>query len=468
MDYTDKKKASYREKENSAEYYVKIEKSEKEGGQNLPNIREIVEDLPLSGSIVSVPDFHDNTIFFTSLDTHAYAADANTGDMKWKFKTGAQIVSSPLVHRNRVYFGSFDCHLYCLDLDGSLIWKKHLGDFVFSPVTAIGDRIFVGNGQGTFFCLSPEGEELWRFKTGDCIVAFPAPVNGLVIVSSYDKSVYAFDGEGRLKWRFITGERVSAPIIMSRGKTVFSGTRRSREKMPSANEPLIYCGSYDNHLYCLSETGEALWKFNCGSSIPGGIGGNNGSVYAGTVSGRIFSIDAFDGSKNWDFLCGGMISGGGEVSKKKVYFGSFDQRVYCLSEKGEKLWDFLTGGPVVFRPLIIGNKIYFGSVDTFLYCLNTKERSVEWTFQAGFGLPDAAKALATSLTNRLVEYDRKVFKVWKPETTKISKGDITALQGYSGSRIPEGFEFGGMTSYSAKTPYISKSKYLSRKGPYTK
>ena len=414
----------------------------------LPTFRQIFHDLPKSGSIASFSDFHDGIVYFSSLDTNAYAVDADTGEVIWKFRTGAPIMSTPLVHNNKIYFGSNDGHFYCLGLDGKLIWKKHTGDIIVSSPIGIGDKIFIGNGAGHFFCFSEDGNELWRFKTGDGIIAVPSAANGLVFAGSYDKNVYALDIEGNLKWKFTAGERTSAALIMSGGRNVFSNTKRSWKEMPRFKDPTLYCASYDNHLYTLDFNGAILWKFNCGSSVPGGIGGENGLVYAGTINGMLFAIDALSGSQKWSFRTGGMMTAGAEIKDGNVYFTSFDQKLYCLNEKGEKMWDFLTGGPIVSRPLIVGDRIYFGSSDTLFYCINAKERSVEWTCRTGFG---QATDYAQKISNTLVEYDRKIFKVWVPETTKSRQQNQINIADYTKKLGLEGFAYGGLGSYLSKS-----------------
>lgn len=449
MDYN-KPNSDYKTKERIVEKKYYTEKERQEGKNELPTFRQIFYDLPKSGSIASFSDFHEGVVYFSSMDTYAYAVNADTGELVWKFKTGAPTRSTPLVHHNRVYFGSNDGYFYCLDLNGNLVWKKNTGDIIASSAIGIGDRIFIGNGAGYFFCFSKDGEELWKYKTGDGIIAVPSSVNGLVFIGSYDKNVYAFDLEGALKWKFTAGERTGAALVMENGKMIFSNNKRSWDKPPQAQNPLLYCASYDNCLYCLDTKGNVVWKFNCGTSIPGGIGGENGTVYAGTISGTIFAIDAKNGNEKWNFRTGGMITAGAEIKDGMVFFTSFDQKLYCLSENGNKLWDFLTGGPIVSRPLIVCDKIYFGSSDTFFYCLNLKERNVEWTFQTGFGFPDVFQSKIDEMKNAFIEYDRKIFKVWVPETPARSPAQINVADYTAKLGIDSTFKYGGIGSYLSK------------------
>ena len=55
-----------------------------------------------------------NTIYFGSEDGNFYALDAESGYMRWVFRSGAEINSIPYVDSSQAYFGSKDGKLYAL------------------------------------------------------------------------------------------------------------------------------------------------------------------------------------------------------------------------------------------------------------------------------------------------------------------------------------------------------------------
>lgn len=458
MDYGEKK-PDYKEEGGSTKYYTVEEKAEET--KSPFQFSEIFYNIPKGGSMAAMPEYHEGVIYFPSCDTHIYALNAETGRMIWKFRTGDTAVSTPLVHHGRIYFGSHDKHFYCTDFDGKLIWKKYLGDIIVTYTTAVGDKIFTAAGR-TFFCFSEKGDELWKFVTGDGVFTSPTAVNGTVFFSSYDKHVYALNIEtGKLKWRFATGGPVGTPVVFDNDMPVFTLSKRSMENMPKVDNPALYFASSDNNLYALNHHGELLWKFNSGSSFSTVVTCSKGTIYVGTISGYLHAVD-MKGAEKWKFRTGGMVTSGASIdSNGLVYIGSWDGRIYCLSREGEKLWDFLTGGPVAAESIAIGNKLYFGSADTFFYCLDTEKRAVEWTFQCGFGLPESLQAKITQIANAFTEYDKKIFKVWRPETTPAKQ---------SIEDIPAGFQFGGdLTYFSSHAGYKSPTTYLSKKRkPYDK
>ena len=121
------------------------------------------------------------------------ALHADTGALKWKFKTDARVTSSPSVALGKIYFGSYDGNFYAIDASsGQLSWKfstggerrfaaKHLHGsnpaaetmpdpfdfFLSSPVIWQGAAYF-GSGDGNVYALdAATGQEKWRFRTGE-------------------------------------------------------------------------------------------------------------------------------------------------------------------------------------------------------------------------------------------------------------------------------------------------------------
>ena len=94
-----------------------------------------------------------------------------------------------------------------------------------------------------------------------------------------------------------------------------------------------------------------------------------------------------------------------------------------------------------------------------------KDRSVMWKFQTGFEFSEKLKAFAKSFENIFTEYDRKIFKVWKPETAAVRGIETPSMTGYN---IPQGFSFGGESAYKATGVYKSEPQSKPKKTPYSK
>jgi len=79
----------------------------------------------------------------SSADDTVYCINAHTGDLIWKFVTGAPIRIAPVISGKNLLAGSDDGNLYSLNADtGQLQWKYRGG-----PDTSIRTKMFIGNGR---------------------------------------------------------------------------------------------------------------------------------------------------------------------------------------------------------------------------------------------------------------------------------------------------------------------------------
>ena len=106
----------------------------------------------------NAPGVSDDMLFIGSNDKHLHAINQETGEVAWKFKTGARIESAPIVFDDGLIFGSGDGRLYALNLDsGEEIWRLDLGEgFIASPAYGYG-ALVIGGEDGTVFVLKESG-----------------------------------------------------------------------------------------------------------------------------------------------------------------------------------------------------------------------------------------------------------------------------------------------------------------------
>ncbi len=107
-------------------------------------------------------------------------------------------------------------------------------------------------------------------------------------------------------------------------------------------------------------------------------------VYAGGYNGKIYALNITTGAVRWVYPReGGLgpIVGGAAASQGRVYFASTDGRVYALdAATGDFAWEFETGDKIWSTPAIDGDTIYIGSFDKKLYALNTDDGGKRWDF----------------------------------------------------------------------------------------
>ena len=141
----------------------------------------------------STPAVANGTVYAGSYDGKFYALNAQTGAIKWKFATGGErrfeakgihglepktqtipdqfdvFLSSPVVAQGAVYFGSGDGHLYALDANsGDLKWKFKTGDVIHASPAFADGVLFVGSWDSYFYAVdAATGKEKWRFHGGE-------------------------------------------------------------------------------------------------------------------------------------------------------------------------------------------------------------------------------------------------------------------------------------------------------------
>lgn len=415
-------------------------------------------DIPRGGGIIATPLITKDRIYVGACDYHMYCLDKD-GSMIWKFRTGGVLYSSPTIFKDRIYFGSHDGHVYCLGKDGNLVWKFQTGNMIPSSPVIMEGLLYIGSGDGNLYCLDPDtGKKTWSFTTGDAITNTPSFANDMIFFGSFDSYFYCIDMSGNLVWKKISGDANGAthsPVISDEKlNLVWDFTMRHQPKMPKLQEGLIFYGSRDHRIYCRSLEGDMKWEF-----LTGGMAGNHitladRNIYSGCFDSTVYCLNAIDGRKKWSFMTGGIIISSPAVKDGAVFVTSYEPNMHVLNAStGSLIWTFATGGGNS-NPCIDRDILYVGSLDTHLYCIDIKKRTVNWTFQAGFGETDVG-----GIVNKLVEYDRKVFRIWKPDKMPLS-AQVKDVQYKLPSNVPDGMTYGGEQTYaSSATGYTSGVSY---------
>lgn len=291
---------------------------------------EIVWRYPRTGylpsSIRSSPAVENAVVFFgtEAPDSRLYAIDAYTGLPRWISVPlggggGGGIFSSPVVADNRVFIGTLDGYFFCLNAtSGQIMWAYTTGGGVYSsPAVAYGKVFFGTSGSNPRVYALHEfsGGYLWDFPTGSSIRSSPAVADGRVFVGTEGGVLYCLNEmNGTPYWGYTTsGPVTSSPAVDSLRQLVIVGA--------------------GNNLECRREmTGATEWIFTTsgiiGFSSPSIAA--NGLVYIGSYDGFVYCISEITGQEVWRFLTGGLIDSSPAISGEHVFFGSNDGRVYCL------------------------------------------------------------------------------------------------------------------------------------------
>src|SRR5437016_14540597 len=143
----------------------------------------------------SSPTVSDDMVYFGSDDSYLYALNAQTGKLKWKFKTGDVVYSSPAVADGAVYVGSHDGYLYAVDIKtGKERWKFKTGNRVYSSPAVSEATVYFGSADAYLYAVNAAtGKLVWKFKAGRWIESSPAIAEATIYFGCWDAYLYAVD-----------------------------------------------------------------------------------------------------------------------------------------------------------------------------------------------------------------------------------------------------------------------------------
>ena len=364
-----------------------------------------------TGDSVYSPAVSDGVVYFGSRDNHLYAVDINTGEEKWKYKTGKLAKSPPIVVDGIVYFENKKNHLYAVDNNtGKLKWKFKTGQLWSSPKVVDGIVCFAIIGNYIYALDSKTGEEKWKFKTGIKLLnpgQYPVQVlDGVAyfvvqeMKRSSDNHLYTVDiNTGKLKWKFKIKDGVSSPPKLADGVVYFGSSfyfyaldvktgeekwkfeTEVRDESPAVVEGVVYFGSDDNHLYALDiKTGEEKWKFKTGDSVYSPAV-SDGVVYFGSWDNHLYAVDNNTGKLKWKYKTGGLWSSP-KVVDGIVCFAIIGNYIYALDSKtGEEKWKLEIRATNLLKFVVDGIVYFVQSYDDFLYAVDIKTGEEKWKFK---------------------------------------------------------------------------------------
>lgn len=167
-------------------------------------------------SPIAQDDGVSKTIYFGSSDGNLYALDADNGNLRWKYLTGAAIRTTPLLYEGNIYIGSWNQYVYAIDAQsGNLHWKfktksddeNHLLEGIQASISAANGMVFIGSRDGYLYALdAKKGELAWQYSTWPSwITTTSADRKGNIFLTSSDSRLLigldAATGTEKLKYQ---------------------------------------------------------------------------------------------------------------------------------------------------------------------------------------------------------------------------------------------------------------------------
>lgn len=341
------------------------------------------------GPVPATPAVVNGTLYVGSYDGNFYALNADTGALKWKFATGGErrfeakglhgmqpknqtiadpfdiFLSSPVVVDGAVYFGSGDGNVYALDANsGELRWKFKTGDVVHASPAFADGVVFVGSWDSYFYAIDAKnGKEKWRFHGGeDALIhnqigfqSSPAVVDGVVYTGCRDAQLYALEaGSGKEKWKI---DNQLSWVITS----------------PAVVGGKIYFATSDSALYHVADavTGKSLVKEDGRAYMFSSPTVVNDTVFIGVLNGILAARDAVSGKLLWEFQTdaskenkGWVLTAERRFNVPMLFVDNWREGPIVAQDRQ------LSVGSIFSSPLVANGAVYFGSTDGFVYAID--------------------------------------------------------------------------------------------------
>lgn len=340
------------------------------------------------GPVPSTPAVANGVVYAGSYDGKFYALNAQTGALKWKFKTEGErrfeakglhglqpksqtiadqfdvFLSSPVVAEGGVYFGSGDGNLYAFDADsGKLRWKFKTGDVVHSSPAFANGVLFFGSWDSYFYAVgAASGKEKWRFHGGedDLIhnqVGFqssPAVVDGVVYTGCRDAQLYALDAAtGKEKWKF---DNQLSWVITS----------------PAVAQGKVFFATSDSSLYHVVDaaTGKSILRKEGKAYMFSSPAVVDDVVFIGVLNGTLEARDLKTGDLLWDFQTdaskqnkGWALTAERKFNQPLLFHSNWREAPLIAIDRQTEV------GAIFSSPLVVNGVVFFGSTDGFLYAI---------------------------------------------------------------------------------------------------
>jgi outer membrane protein assembly factor BamB len=284
---------------------------------------------------------------------------------RWAVPTGGAVGWPPAVVGGVVYASSFGHKVYAVRADtGKVLWTRAVGTgYPIAPAVGQG-RVYVVASRTLRALDATTGAVKWT-RTFSYDVTAPTFTDGTVYLAGAGK-ILAFNATtGARRW---TSQNLGDAI----------------ESTPAVQDGIVYAGLRSGRLYALKTTdGSQLWSYFAG--LDRAIYVNpvlaNSSVYAVTEGGNVVALNPTTGVLLWsrDGLASGPVAAGGGV----IYTAGQGSASALDARTGATLWTASLPGNAMGAPVIAGSVLYVSTYPGGVAALNAKTGSPLWSRTLG-------------------------------------------------------------------------------------
>lgn len=206
-------------------------------------------------------------------------------------------------------------------------------------------------------------------------------------------------------------------------------------------------------------SGVPRWRYEAPSLIEFPPSVDGGLAVFGVNGGRIFALDAADGSLRWRVRRPAAIASSPAVTGSAVFLGAMDGVLVALRPAdGAELWSFSTGGsPIESSPLVLGSLVVFGAWNGTLYALDRKTGTLRWTHRAAAAIKSSAAYSAGVLV--VGDYGGTVYGL-DPKDGSLRWTNRDGARYYGGAAISDGIAVIGDVGGAARALELHSGRTL--------
>jgi outer membrane protein assembly factor BamB len=283
----------------------------------------------------------------------------------------------------RLFFGNENCEFYAINIStGKKLWM-YSTDAAVETWPVIADRKIFFNAENTLYILDCiTGNEIYK-------VTYPSKNSIRASKNAWTfNDSYVAVSDGAAYYLNLDGELVAVDI--SKGSIMWTLPSESPGVVSSGinyDDGKLYYADNSGYMCCVGiETRQLNFRTYIGDKIYAPIHINNGRLYGGGRSTKIYCIDGNSGEVLWathSYNKTTWFSGGSVSIGNTLYTGTSDEHaiVSINKETGELLHLFPTESNVYTQPVLNGENIILISTFRNSYIMEYDTRSNEKVWQ---------------------------------------------------------------------------------------
>ncbi|MEC8944808.1 MAG: PQQ-binding-like beta-propeller repeat protein [Chloroflexota bacterium] len=295
----------------------------------------------------------------------------------------------------------------------------------WSEVNEIGENLVLTTKKGEVILVNPaSGKAVGQCETSEgrngisAIYGTPLINEGFIYIGGFDGAVYKINPDS------LVGSREDSPC------TVLFDPNYQEESDPfiggpSIKDDILLINSESGLLYAIDiNSGAELWPtpFQADSRTWNAPTISGNTVYIGTLSGKIYSLDfnrsGFSINDDWNFKASAGI-GSITLDQDVMFITSFNNKIYAINRNNaEPIWQEPFEGENWFwaAPVLFEDRLFAPSLDHKFYILDKNSgRSVAEPIETGGAIRGSA-----AITGNLIFFANEEGETWWIDATNLT------------------------------------------------